>query len=104
MARKNRKVWYSTPAEADLLKIEAELLVRASSAVAENMITQITLAGAELGYKLVLSRERSEFLPGIRLRLALPYIIFYRVSEKEVEIVRILHGRRDLKSVFRRER
>ncbi|MBI5470062.1 type II toxin-antitoxin system RelE/ParE family toxin [Candidatus Kaiserbacteria bacterium] len=104
MSQRNRKVWYSFPAKKDLEEISTDLLERASQTVSEDMAMKITLACAELSHQALLRRERAEFLPGIRLRLVLPYVIFYRVSGKEVEIVRILHGRRDLKSVFRKER
>jgi len=39
-------------------------------------------------------------MPGLRSVLVLPYGIFYRVAESSVDIVRVLHGRRDLDAIF----
>jgi plasmid stabilization system protein ParE len=38
--------------------------------------------------------------PGLRSALARPYTIFYRVQTDEVEIVRVLHERRDFPAIF----
>lgn len=43
-----------------------------------------------------MGRERSEFLPGLRSFAVGNYVIFYRVMESGIEIVRLLHGGRDL--------
>jgi toxin ParE1/3/4 len=48
----------------------------------------------------VLRHERAELLAGMRSLLIHPYILFYRVEADTVEIVRILHGRRDVASIF----
>jgi toxin ParE1/3/4 len=45
-------------------------------------------------------RHREELAPGI---LSFPfgrYIIFYRASQGAIEIVRILHGARDIQTIF----
>ena len=39
--------------------------------------------------------ERSELLPDTRSLPIQSHILFYRVSTKQVEIIRILHGRQD---------
>jgi len=39
-------------------------------------------------------------MPELRSLLILPYVVFYRITELSVEIVRILHGRRDLDAIF----
>jgi toxin ParE1/3/4 len=39
-------------------------------------------------------------MPELRSVLVLPYVVFYRVTELSVEIVRVLHGRRDLDAIF----
>ncbi len=43
-----------------------------------------------------MSRTRDEILPGIRSVLVHPYSIFYRIREDTVEIIRVLHERRDV--------
>ena len=45
-------------------------------------------------------RARDEVVPGLRSMLVHPYTIFYRVDDQAVEIVRVLHERRDLARIF----
>jgi toxin ParE1/3/4 len=39
-------------------------------------------------------------MPELRSVLVSPYVVFYRVTELSVDIVRVLHGRRDLDAIF----
>jgi toxin ParE1/3/4 len=43
-------------------------------------------------------------LPGIRRRIFAPYLIFYRVEEDRISLVRIIHGARDYLRILERER
>ena len=45
-------------------------------------------------------RRREELAPGILSFPFAPYIIFYRASRDEIEIVRVLHGARDIQTIF----
>lgn len=51
-----------------------------------------------------LGRKRDDLGPGIRAFPVDRYIIFYKALDFEVEIVRVLHGARDIESVFGDER
>lgn len=44
-------------------------------------------------------RSRDEIIPGLRSILVHPYVIFYRANN-DVEIVRVLHQRRNFAAVF----
>ena len=46
-------------------------------------------------------RQRPELDPSIRSFVAGSYVIFYRESAKGIEVARVLHGRRDIPSLFR---
>jgi toxin ParE1/3/4 len=49
-------------------------------------------------------RPRDELRPGLRSAPYKPYIVFFSYHDDEaVEIVRVLHGARDLTEVFERE-
>jgi plasmid stabilization system protein ParE len=39
--------------------------------------------------------ERNDVAPGLRSVLSKPYVIFYRVDDARVEVVRVLHERRN---------
>jgi toxin ParE1/3/4 len=45
-------------------------------------------------------RTREELGEGLRSFPARDYMIFYRIGEAQVEIVRVIHGRRDIESIF----
>jgi toxin ParE1/3/4 len=47
-----------------------------------------------------LGRSRDELEEGIRSFPVGKYVIFYRVIPAGVEIVRVLHGSRDLNAIF----
>jgi plasmid stabilization system protein ParE len=49
-------------------------------------------------------RRRDEVFPGLRSVLVHPYTIFFRVDGEIVQIVRVLHERRDFAKAFSKRR
>lgn len=47
-----------------------------------------------------IGRRRDELAPGLRSLSIRKYIIFYRYNKSRVEIIRIMHGARDISSFF----
>ena len=47
-----------------------------------------------------LGRSRDEVAPGYRSVVVGRYVVFYLATGEDVEIVRVLHGRRDLSAVL----
>jgi toxin ParE1/3/4 len=47
-----------------------------------------------------MGRVRDELVPSLRSFPVGKYVIFYRPIENGIEIARILHGARDLPSIF----
>jgi toxin ParE1/3/4 len=47
-----------------------------------------------------MGRTREELGPGLRSVLVQRYVLFYRVTTSGVEVLRILHGVRDLESLL----
>jgi len=45
-------------------------------------------------------RSRNELRSGLRSLAATPHVIFYRVTDDVVEIIRILDSRRDIEEIF----
>jgi toxin ParE1/3/4 len=43
---------------------------------------------------------RDDLLSGIRMLIEGKYLIFYRIENEEVEIVRVVHGAMDLPKIF----
>jgi toxin ParE1/3/4 len=50
-----------------------------------------------------MGRAREELRPGMRSYPVYPYLIFYRVTPTYVEVLRVIHGSRDLPALFERE-
>ena len=48
----------------------------------------------------LIGRQRDELQPGLRSFLLGRYILFYRLQEEQIEIVRVLSGYQDLESLF----
>jgi toxin ParE1/3/4 len=67
---------------------------------ADAFIDRLHESNQALGRQPGLGRRREELAPGIR---SFPFgrcVIFYRVVRKAVEIVRVLHGARDIPRIF----
>jgi toxin ParE1/3/4 len=50
-----------------------------------------------------IGRSRPEIAPNLRSTLVHPYVIFYRLEGDAVQIIRILHGKSDLRSIMEAE-
>jgi toxin ParE1/3/4 len=94
-----RIVW-STDADTDLEQIWNYLAQQASVARADDQIRKIVAACRLLCDWPLSGQARDGLIPGMRSVVSAPYVIFYRVGTDAVEIVRVLHGRRDIEAVF----
>jgi len=47
-----------------------------------------------------IGRQREELMPSLRSFPVGSYVIFYRISQTGVEVIRVLHGARDIPSEF----
>jgi len=92
-------VW-SPEAEEDLIEIWSYLADQASPQVADTQLGAVENATVNLEHWPYSGRRRDSLLPGLRSVPAAPYVIFYRVRGDAVEIVRVLHGRRDIDAIF----
>jgi toxin ParE1/3/4 len=67
---------------------------------ADRFIQQIVLRFPKLVARPDLGRRREELLPRLRSYPVGRYVIFYRPFDNGVEIIRVLHGARDLPPLF----
>jgi toxin ParE1/3/4 len=72
----------------------------ASVEVADRLLREIDAAGQRLSENALRWRARDELMPGLRSALVQPYVIFYRIDDGIVEVVRVLHGRRNFDAIF----
>ena len=90
----------SKSAENDLEEIWL-YLVEFGETVATKQIDDIFVQCERLLVMPEMGRKREDLAPGVRSIVIGRYIVFYRLSEDRVELVRILHTSRDIRRFFR---
>ncbi len=48
----------------------------------------------------LMGRDRDDLRPGIRQVVVYPTVLFYRVLPDQVEVVRVIDGRREIAGIF----
>ncbi len=89
-------------AEDDLGAILSYLEERSPRA-AERLAVLIDEKCALIGQFPQLGRARDDLAPGLRSLPVDSYVLFYRTTEDNIQIIRILHGRRDIDSIMRED-
>jgi toxin ParE1/3/4 len=92
----------SSLAEADLDDILRDFQ-RSNPPTAERYAAKFAEQAHALSQFPEMGRPRPEIGLGIRSTLVKPYIIFYRYHGDAVQILGILHGKRDLKRIMEDE-
>jgi toxin ParE1/3/4 len=100
MADRRRAIIWSPQARVDLSEIWDYYAKVAGRQRADMIVREINDASRLIEEHPFAGRSRDEVRPGLRSISARPYVIFYRVRDEVAEIVRILHGRRDLDEIF----
>lgn len=95
MAGPNRPLIWAPRARLDLIEIWRYYAEVASPEIADKLLREIDQAAGRLGEYPESGRIRDEVVPGLRSVLARPYTVFYRIGNDVIEIVRVLHERRD---------
>lgn len=101
MPRARRVVW-APRAKQDLLDIWRYYARVASPDLADNILRGIGQVGEAIGRNPLAWRVRDDLIPGLRSALVSPHTVFYRVRDHDIEIVRVLHERRDFPAVLGR--
>jgi toxin ParE1/3/4 len=89
----------SIEAEVDLLETGSYLSQysqEASDKFLEEIMETCELLAAQPG----MGRKRDDLRLGLRSFGVKDYLVFYRVSGDELEVVRVVSGRRDLEALF----
>jgi toxin ParE1/3/4 len=98
----SRRVVWAPRARQDLLDIWRYYARVASLEIADNVLRGIERASDAVARNPLARRTRDDLLPGLRSALVSPHTIFFRIQDADIEIVRVLHGRRDFPAVFGR--
>lgn len=86
-------------AEADLLDIW-RYIAQDSSANADRMLDRIRDTLNRLAVMPFIGQARFDLAPGLRMFPVGNYLIFFRPIENGIEVIRILHGRRNITGRF----
>ena len=86
-------------AEADLLDIW-DFIANESLEKADNFLQKIENKLKILAENPGMGRKRDELVPGLRSFLVGSYLIFYYPINGGIEVIRVLHGARDIPRIF----
>ena len=89
-----KPVYVSPEAESDLADIWSYIAGWDEDA-ADAVIARIRSINDQLSKYPYLGRSRDELTTDLRSMSVKPYIVYYRVCDDAIEIVRVLHGARD---------
>ena len=92
-------IYYSPEAEKDLEGVFAYLREHSENAVmrlAESIDQRTAILAANPG----IGRDRSDLIEGLRSSAIEKFVLFFRLKGTTLEIVRLLHGARDIDSIF----
>ena len=100
MARARLELVWSPEAEADLLNIWSWGAARFSADTADAHLLDIERAAGALIRSPLYGRDRQRLVPGLRSMVIYPTVLFYRVTDAAIEVVRVVDGRRNLAALF----
>jgi toxin ParE1/3/4 len=89
----------SSRARRDLIEIW-RYIANENESAADRFIDFITRRFKLLGENPYAGRSRDELRPGYRSFPVGQYVVFNRVSESRVQIMHVLHGKRDIGALF----
>jgi toxin ParE1/3/4 len=96
---KNLKLIISKQATVDLTDIWSYIALDNYEA-ADVFIDKLYASCKNIAKIPEMGRPRDELLPGLRCLTHKGYIIFYRIGNQKLEIIRVLNGCMDIDSVF----
>lgn len=77
-----------------------QFIVKDNPVAADKLIRKLDSRSHELVEFSRLGLSRKDIAPDMRQLVMDNYLILYRIKDKDIEIVRYLHGARDLFSLF----
>lgn len=90
-------------AETDILEVW-DYIADDSLAAADRWVDRLDEQFRVLATQPMMGRARDELAPGVRSFTFERYVIFYVPLDDGIDVVRVLHGARDIDAVFKPER
>jgi toxin ParE1/3/4 len=91
---------WAPAAERDVDDIWYYYAVNASPEIATRQVGKILAAVERVAKHPFHGRPRNEVRANLRSVRSSPYVVFYRVEPKAIEVMRVLHERRDFNAAF----
>jgi toxin ParE1/3/4 len=86
-------------AEADLLDIW-DFIAEDSEAKADRFLDVLNQKLQAIAQMPGMGRRREELAPGLRSFPVRNYSLFYQITEDGIDVVRVIHGSRDIEALF----
>ena len=96
------RVRISRRADADVDGI-ADYIAKQNPSAADRVADELLEAFSILGQEPLLGESRHDLGADLRGFVVTPYLILYRALDDGVEVVRVIHGARDIKAVIEQE-
>lgn len=93
------RVVFTRAASEDLIDIWTHIATD-DPAAADRVLDRLDEAASDLTQNLEMGPARDDIRPGLRYLVSGSYLLLYRILGDDIEIVRVVHGRRDLYGVF----
>ncbi len=93
------QVTFTRAAREDLIAIWTHIAEDKPQA-ADRVLDRLEEAASRLADTPQIGPARDDIRPGLRYLVSGSYLLLYRIREGGIEIVRAVHGRRDLKGLF----
>lgn len=88
------------PASRDIEAIADYLATQSSLSSAEKFLSGIDLTLQRIAQFPQLGRKRDELYPGSRSLPYKQYLVFYRLLQDDIEVLRVVSGYQDLTALF----
>jgi toxin ParE1/3/4 len=93
------QVFFTRAAREDLIDIWTHI-ARDDPAAADRVLDRLDEVAAHLTENPRMGPARDDIRPGLRYLVSGSYLLLYRIVGDDIEIVRAVHGRRDLYGLF----
>lgn len=85
-----------TPYAAQDVREIVDYLLEHSEPAADRFIADLEAACQLLRSQPRMGRERDDLAPGVRSVVVGKYLVFFRASDETIEILRVIHGARNI--------
>lgn len=101
---KRRRVQLTVPAEVELYHIWRYVAEQSGSARADSLVARLRAACDLIGSMGGIGHPYSHRYPKIRIYSILNHVIVYRLENRRIVVLHVVHGARDLDRIIRARR